>query len=44
LIYQSGIKRVYFGEQYRSTDGLDFLKASNIDVVQVDKQSTSNEL
>ena len=36
LIYQSGIKRVYFGEQYRSTDGLDFLKASNIDVVQVD--------
>ena len=44
LIYQSGIKRVYFGEHYRSTDGLDFLKASNIDVVQVDKQSTSNEL
>ena len=41
LIYQSGIKRVYFGEHYRSTDGLDFLKASNIDVVQVDKQSTS---
>jgi len=41
LIYQSGIKRVYFGEHYRSTDGLDFLKASNIDVTQVDKQSTS---
>ena len=41
LIYQSGIKRVYFGEHYRSTDGLDFLKASNIDVVQVDKQSTN---
>ena len=40
LIYQSGIERVYFGENYRSTDGLDFLKASNIDVIQVDKQST----
>ena len=35
LIYQSGIKRVYFGEHYRNTDGLDFLKASNIDVIQV---------
>jgi dCMP deaminase len=36
LIYQSGIKRVYFGEQYRSTDGLDFLTASKINVIQVD--------
>ena len=35
LIYQSGIKRVYYGEHYRNTDGLDFLKASNIDVIQV---------
>ena len=41
LIYQSGIKEVYFGENYRSTNGLDFLKASNINVIQVDKQSTS---
>jgi len=39
LIYQSGIKRVYFGEHYRSTDGLDFLKASNIDVIHVDTTS-----
>jgi len=38
LIYQSGIKRVYFGEQYRNTDGIDFLKASKIDVVKVYKQ------
>ena len=36
LIYQSGIKRVYFGEQYRSTDGLDFLTASKINIIQVD--------
>ena len=39
LIYQSGIKRVYFGEHYRSTDGLDFLKASNIEVINVDSTS-----
>ena len=44
LIYQSGINRVFVGEQYRSTDGLDFLNASNIDVVLVDLQCTSNEL
>ena len=36
LIYQSGINRVYFGEHYRSTDGLDFLTASKITVIQVD--------
>ena len=36
LIYQSGIKRVYFGENYRNTDGLDFLTASKINVIQVD--------
>ena len=36
LIYQSGIKRVYFGEHYRSTDGLDFLTTSKINVIQVD--------
>lgn len=41
LIYQSGIKRVYFGENYRNTDGLDFLTASKINVIQVDTSSTS---
>jgi dCMP deaminase len=35
LIYQSGIKEVYFGKQYRSSDGLDFLKASKISVINV---------
>jgi len=43
LIYQSGIKDVYFGENYRDTKGIDFLKASNINVIQVDKQSTTDE-
>ena len=30
LIYQSGIRRVVYGEAYRNTDGLDFLKASGV--------------
>lgn len=34
LIYQSGIKRVWFGENYRSTDGINFLKKSGVIVEQ----------
>jgi dCMP deaminase len=33
-IYQAGIHRVYFGDQYRSDDGVRFLKQSNIQVIQ----------
>ena len=36
LIYQSGIRKVYFGQHYRETNGVDFLKKCNIDVEQVD--------
>jgi len=36
LIYQSGIRRVYFGHAYRDTAGVDFLKNSNIQVEQLD--------
>jgi len=36
LIYQSGIRRVYFSQHYRDEDGVRFLKDSNIEVVQVD--------
>jgi dCMP deaminase len=36
LIFQSGIRRVYFGQHYRDEDGIKFLKDSGIDVVQVD--------
>lgn len=32
-IYQSGIKTLYYREQYRSTKGLEFLKQCNIEVV-----------
>lgn len=35
LIYQSGIKTVYFGEHYRNTDGIDFLQASKVGVMHV---------
>jgi dCMP deaminase len=34
LIYQSGIKRVWFAEQYRDDNGINFLKKSNISVMQ----------
>lgn len=32
LIYQSGIKRVYFGESYRDDSGIKFLEKSGITV------------
>jgi dCMP deaminase len=38
LIYQSGIGRVYYGEQYRDDAGINFLKASNVEVLQIDEE------
>jgi dCMP deaminase len=35
LIYQSGIKRVYFGAAYRDNAGVEFLKKSGVSVVKV---------
>jgi dCMP deaminase len=32
LIYQSGIKSVYYRNTYRSEDGIEFLKKCNIEV------------
>jgi len=32
LIYQSGIKHVIYSEDYRSEDGIDFLKAGGVEV------------
>ena len=37
LIYQSGIRTVYFGSAYRSTDGIDFLTKSGVEVIAVGK-------
>jgi dCMP deaminase len=36
LIFQSGINTLYYRNQYRSTDGIEFLKKSNVEVVQLD--------
>ena len=35
LIYQSGIATVYYKNEYRSTQGIDFLNKSNIEVVKI---------
>ena len=35
LIYQSGIATVYYKNEYRSTQGVDFLNKSNIEVVKI---------
>jgi dCMP deaminase len=32
LIYQSGIKEIYFRDEYRSTDGVKFLEKSGVEV------------
>lgn len=34
-IYQAGIKEIYYKTQYRSNDGLDFLKKCNITVIKI---------
>jgi dCMP deaminase len=36
LIYQSGITRVWFSEHYRDNAGIDFLKASGVEVEKFD--------
>jgi len=38
LIYQSGIKRVFYRDSYRNTDGIAFLEKSNITVIQIEKE------
>jgi dCMP deaminase len=37
LIYQSGIKRVWYGAQYRDSTGTEFLRKSGIEVGQLDE-------
>ena len=39
LIYQSGIKRVYYSTNYRDDTGINFLKASGVEVEQIEKDS-----
>ena len=35
LIYQSGITTVYFKDNYRSNDGIEFLRKSNVEVTRI---------
>lgn len=35
-IYGAGIKKVFYREQYRSTDGIEFLKKCDIPIIKVD--------
>ena len=37
LIYQSGIKSVYYRNAYRSNDGIDFLEKSGVKVVKLEE-------
>ena len=39
LIYQSGIATVYYKHDYRSTQGIEFLNKSSIDVIKVPHSS-----
>jgi len=41
LIFQSGINRVVYGQAYRNTDGLDFLKASGVNVLHLPDEEQS---
>lgn len=36
IIYQSGIRHVYYGRAYRDNSGVDFLRASGVEVEQLD--------
>lgn len=38
LIFQSGIRRVYYGHQYRDNSGIKFLQASGVEVEQVEQK------
>lgn len=42
LIYQSGIKHVFFGEHYRDDSGILFLKKSGVTVEQIDKDALAS--
>jgi dCMP deaminase len=37
LIYQSGVRRVFYGENYRDDQGKTFLEKSGVEVIQIQK-------
>lgn len=40
LIFQSGISKVYYGENYRDDAGIKFLKLSGVEVKQIDNEES----
>ncbi len=42
LIYQSGICRVFYSENYRDSSGIEFLKKSGIEVNNISQNSSTN--
>ena len=36
LVYQSGIRRVFYNSNYRSSEGVDFLTRSGVEVIQIE--------
>lgn len=44
LLYQSGIKEVYYGTEYRSTAGLEFLQKCGVNTVKVTVDSNKDSL
>jgi dCMP deaminase len=41
LIYQAGIKKVFYTEAYKDTTGLDFLEKAGVEVIQIDIDNES---
>jgi dCMP deaminase len=41
LIYQSGIRKVFYGQAYRDESGIQFLKQSGVDVSQVNNDKST---
>jgi len=41
LIYQAGIKKVFYTQAYNDTTGLDFLKKAGVQVIQITKEDES---
>jgi len=41
LIYQAGIKKVFYTEAYKDTTGLEFLQKAGVEVIQIDVDNES---
>lgn len=44
LLYQSGIKHIYYSNEYRKSDGIDFLKKCGVNVTKVNNKEELQNL